>query len=141
MRSVTATDTATGDDTAPALVARLRAALTAALSSGDRATVAALRSALAAVGNAEAVGPAIEPGPAGPAVVPSEHFAGARAGLRAGEAPRKELTAADIRQIMLTEITDRQSAAIEYDRLGHGGHAERLRREADVLATVIGAVP
>jgi uncharacterized protein YqeY len=118
----------------------MRAALTAALSSGDRAAVAALRSALAAVGNAEAVDLGADASSVGRPAATGEHFAGARAGLRAGEAPRKELTAADVRQIMLTEITDRQSAATEYDRLGRGGQAERLRREADVLATVIGAV-
>jgi len=33
---------------------------------------------------------------------------------------------------------DRTAAAAEYDRLGHGGQAERLRREADVLVAVLG---
>ena len=128
---------ATPDDTAPALVGRLRAALTAALGSGDRVAVAAVRSALAAVGNAEAVDPAAQGGPADPAMAPSEQFAGARAGLGAGEVPRKRLTAADVTKIVQAEISERQSAAAEYDRLGHGGQAERLRREADVLAAVL----
>jgi hypothetical protein len=115
----------------------LRAALTAALRSGDRAAAAAIRSALAAVGNAEAVDPAAQGDPADLAMAPSEHFAGARAGLGAGEVPRKRLTAADVAQIVLAEIAERQSAAAEYDRLGRGSQAERLRREADVLAAVL----
>jgi uncharacterized protein len=143
MPNVTATrdrapgDRAPGHDTASALVPRLRAALTAALGSGDRAAAAAVRSALAAVGNGEAVDPATQGGPAGLAIVPSEHFAGTRAGLGAGEVPRKRLTAADVTQIVQAEIAERQSAAAEYDRLGHGGQAERLRREADILAAVL----
>jgi uncharacterized protein len=125
-------------NTASALVARLRAALTAALGSGDRVAVAAVRSALAAVGNAEAVDPDVQGNHADLGSDPGEHFAGARAGLGAGEVPRKRLTAADVTQIVLAEIDERQSAAAEYDRLGHGGQAERLRREADVLAAVLG---
>ncbi|HXB49322.1 MAG TPA: hypothetical protein VNW50_16290 [Streptosporangiaceae bacterium] len=130
-------DIATGGDTASALVARLRAALTAALGSGDRAAVAAVRSALTAVGNAEAVDPAAQRGPADLVIAPSEHFAGAQAGLGAGDVPRKRLTAADVTQIVQDEIAERQSAAADYDRLGHGSQAERLRREADVLAAVL----
>jgi uncharacterized protein len=72
------------------------------------------------------------------ATATSEHFAGARAGLGAGEVPRKRLSAADVMQIVLAEIGERQSAAVEYDRLGHSSQAERLRREADVLAAVLG---
>ena len=131
------TDRASAGDTATALVACLRGALTAALGSGDRVAASALRSALAAVGNAEAVDPAASVSPADPAVASSEHFAGAKAGLGAAEAPRKLLTAADITQIVVREIEERQSAAAEYDRLGHRDKAERLRGEADVLAAVL----
>jgi uncharacterized protein len=131
------TVTATGDDSAAALVARLRAALTEALGSGDRVAAAAVRSALAAVGNAEAVDPATDIGPAVPPVARSEHFAGARQGLRAGEVSRKRLTAADVTQIVSAEIAERQSAATDYDRLGRGDQAERLLREAEVLAAVL----
>jgi uncharacterized protein len=142
MRKMAATrDSATLDNAASALVERLRAALTAALGSGDRAAVAAVRSALAAIGNAEAVDPAAQRGPADLAMAPSEHFAGAKAGLRAGDVPRKRLTAAEVTQIVQAEIAERLSAAAEYDRLGHGSQAERLRREADVLAAVLGPSP
>jgi uncharacterized protein len=126
------------DNTASALAQRLRAALTAALGSGDRTAAAAVRSALAAIGNAEAVHPTAAEGPADMATASGEHFAGASAGLGAGEVPRKRLSAADVMQIVLAEIGERQSAAFEYDRLGHSGQAERLRREADVLAAVLG---
>ena len=136
-RDRAAADGPTPDSTVPALVARLRAALTAALGSGDRAAAAAVRSALSAVGNAEAIDTAAQAGPAGLATASSEHFAGARAGLGAGEVPRKRLSAADVMQIVLAEIAERQSAAVEYDRLGHASRAERLRREADVLAAVL----
>jgi len=129
---------ATVDSTGSALAQRLRAALTAALGSGDRTAATAVRSALAAVGNAEAVHPAAADGQAEVATNPSEHFAGARAGLGAGEAPRKRLSAAEVMQIVLAEIAERQCAAVEYDRLGHCRQAERLRREADVLAAVLG---
>jgi len=65
--------------------------------------------------------------------------AAGRAGwLGAGEVPRKRLSAADVMQIVLAEIGERQSAAVEYDRLGHSSQAERLRREADVLAALLG---
>lgn len=131
-------EAATADNAGSALVGRLRAALTAALGSGDRAAAAAVRSALAAVGNAEAIDPATRQGPAETATAPSEHFAGARAGLGAGEVPRKRLSAAEVLQVVLAEIAERQSAAVEYDRLGHSSQAERLRREANVLVAVLG---
>jgi uncharacterized protein len=72
------------------------------------------------------------------ATAPGEHFAGTRAGLGSGEVPRKRLSAAEVMQIVMAEVTERQSAAVEYERLGHSGQAERLRREADVLAAVLG---
>jgi hypothetical protein len=49
---------------------------------------------------------------------------------------RKRLTAADVRQIIGTEIAELQSA-VEYDEHGHCGRADRLRREAAVLAVVL----
>jgi uncharacterized protein len=55
--------------------ARLRAALTDALRGQDRVAVSALRSALSAIGNAEAVSPL--PDQAGPS---SSYFGGARLG-------------------------------------------------------------
>ena len=69
-------------DPGTAVQHRLRAALGQALRRRDSIAVAALRSALSAIANAEAVIPAA------PAAGPSSpHLAGARAGQGAGEAP------------------------------------------------------
>ena len=72
--------------------------------------MAVIRSALAAIGNAEAM----------------------------PRCPRRHLTEADIADIVLTEISDRRSAADQYDRLGRTERADRLRREAAVLTGVTG---
>ncbi|MEU3269643.1 GatB/YqeY domain-containing protein [Saccharomonospora sp. NPDC006951] len=111
------------------LRAGLRESLKAALKAKDRRAAGALRSALAAVDNAEAV-PAGEPlgGDTG-----GEHVAGAAAGLGATEARRRELTGADVRAVVENEVRERRAAALEYERLGRADAAERLRAEADVL--------
>lgn len=126
----------TEDDAARGLTARLRAGLAAALASRDVTAAAALRSALAAIGNVEAIGTADTITMA--SATASEHFAGALTGLGPGEAPRRQLTAAEVAGIVAAEIAERQSAARQYDRLGHADRAERLRREAGVLAGVLG---
>src|SRR6202011_1439356 len=68
--------------------ARLRSARAAALKAGDRPAVRALRSALGAIENAEAVAVRPPPGPA------RSRIAGAVAGLGAGEIARRDLPAA-----------------------------------------------
>jgi uncharacterized protein YqeY len=108
---------------------RLRAALRDSLSARDTVAVSALRSALAAIGNAGAV-PALQDGSAGAG---SEHFAGAVTGLGAAEAERRSLTEAQIAAIVQDEIGERQVAAEGYEHSGHGDQAGRLRREAAVL--------
>jgi hypothetical protein len=113
--------------------ARLRAALTAALSSRDAVAVGALRSALSAITNAEAITPA----QAARTRPSSEHIAGAVAGLGAAEAARRELTETDVTAIITAEITDRLSAANDYDRLDRPEQSARLRREANVLSDLL----
>ncbi|MGO8959689.1 MAG: hypothetical protein ACLQFR_20325 [Streptosporangiaceae bacterium] len=93
-----------------------------------------LRSALAAIGNAEAVGTAREPGRKS---ATSTHFAGATAGLGSAEVPRRSLSETEIQAIVCAEITDRQAAARQYDELGRGEEAQRLRREANALAAAL----
>ena len=115
------------------LQARMRAALGEALDSRDRVAVAALRSALSAIANAEAVRPA-RPGRTRPS---SEHIAGAVAGLGAGEAARRELSDADITAIVAAEITERLTAANDYDRLDRPDRSARLRREATFLSDLL----
>jgi len=98
-----------------------------------------LRSALAAIGNAEAVEPGA-PAPAGPGspVDPgSPHVAGAVAGLGAAEAERRRLSAAEIERIVRAEASEREGAACDYERAGHADRAGRLRREAQVLLAVL----
>jgi len=108
----------------------LRDDLKAALKSRDRVAVTALRSALAAIENAEAV-PVDRP--AGATAATSEHVAGAVGGLGAAEAERRHLTDADLRSIVEGEVRERSVAAREYERLGRTDLAERLRAEAEVL--------
>jgi uncharacterized protein len=112
---------------------RLRLALRDALRARDTIAVSALRSALSAIGNAEAV-QAGRPVPAG---ADNPHVAGAVSGLGAGEVARRALSAADIDRILRAEIRERQAAAREYERSGHADRAGQLRREADALMPVV----
>ena len=118
-----------GDD----IRVRLGQALRVAIAARDLVAVSALRTALSAIGNAEAV----PPGPAAAAAATSPHFAGATAGLGAGDAPRRELSATDLVRIVRAEITERQDAAREYERSGRPDRSERLAREAGVLLAVL----
>jgi uncharacterized protein YqeY len=109
------------------LRARLGAALPVAMKSRDRIAVAALRTALAALDNAEAVDrpegadrhQAIE-------LVPL--------GAGASEVARRELTEQQVADLVRAEVTERESAAAHYEELGRAEQAERLRAEAAVLA-------
>jgi uncharacterized protein len=92
----------------------------------------ALRSALSAIANAEAVSP-----PPSLATASSSHIAGAVPGVGAGEARRRHLSAAELDEIVQTEISERQQAARTYDRTNHSDRALRLRAEASVLASVL----
>ena len=114
---------------------RLELALRAALRTRDTIAVSALRTALAAIDNAGAV-------PAGPAPTAGTgglHFAGAVSGLGAAEAERRALTELEAEQIIRAEVAERQAAGRDYDRAGRSDQAERLRREAQVLTSVIDA--
>jgi hypothetical protein len=136
-----------GDD----LPARLRLALTAALRARDMTAVAALRSALGAIGNAEAVPvppapPAAAPSAAGPAGASaagrgSPHVAGAAAGLGAAEAERRRLSPAQVAAIVQAEIDERRAAAAQYEGAGRTDRAARLAAEAQALATAAGGQP
>jgi len=106
---------------------RLRAALPEALRAGDRDAVAALRSALAAIDNAESVD-APPPAPGSLAVERTPVGAGAT------EVARRELTEAQVERLVRTEVAEREAVAAEYERAGRGERAARLRREAAVLA-------
>jgi uncharacterized protein YqeY len=122
-------------DDGRAVRARLSQALRDALRGRDQVATSALRSALAAIANAEAVAAAAQPAPA----TGSEHFAGAAAGLGATEVARKELTEAAVREIVRAEIADRRTAAGQYAGSGHADRAGRLRAEINVLERVLAA--
>jgi uncharacterized protein YqeY len=101
--------------------------------SRDAEAASALRSALAAIDNAEA----IPVGQASNTATPSPHFAGAAAGLGSAEAQRRGLTEAEISAIVDAEIAERLSAAAEYERSGHAKQGGRLRREAQILRDAV----
>ena len=109
---------------APTLRDRLQAGLMAAMKRKDTIGTRAIRSALAAIGNAEAVEATT------PAVSGDAHIAGSARGLGAGDAPRRELTEFDL---LTAEISDRRQHAGEYEGLGQTDAAARLRAEAAVL--------
>lgn len=115
--------------TVPDLRHRLRHALTVAMKARDRAAIAALRSTLAAIDNAESV-PIDQ---RSRVVVANEHVAGASSGVGTSEVARRELTEADLRSIVEREVRDRLAAADEYDRHGQHEPAETLRAEADAI--------
>jgi uncharacterized protein YqeY len=108
--------------------ASLRDDLTAALKARNHVAITALRSALAAIENAESV-------PAGHPLdrsIGNEHVAGAATGLGAADAERRQLTEADQRRS--SRMRDRSAAADEYEQIGRTDLAERLRAEAEVLS-------
>jgi uncharacterized protein YqeY len=108
---------------------RMRQDLTAALKARDQTAVAALKSALAAIDNAEAV--ADERSHARGSG--SEHIAGATAGAGSSDVPRRTLSEADLQAIVRAQLEERHEAADLYERLGREDEAARLRREAAVL--------
>ena len=133
---------------------RLSRALPAAMKARDRVAVAALRSALAAIANAEAVDPSRASPPAarspdpGPSAEPPDPrtghqeaagpggdppFAGTVAGVGATEMERRGLTGEQVEEVVRAEIAERETAAAGYEHTGQLEHAERLRGEAKVL--------
>lgn len=113
------------------LRASLSAALPEAMRGRDRVAVAALRSALAAVANAEAV-----PVGHGPRAGALEQ---ALLGAGAADAPRRELTPGDVRAIVHLEVREREEAAQTVQAAGRPDEAERLLAEADVLRRHLGS--
>jgi uncharacterized protein len=133
------------DDTED-LRTRMRRALVAAMKARDERSIAALRSALAAIDNAEAVSAGAAAADSGggdreqvePAGEGHPAFAGTVQGLGAGEVERRNLTAAEMETIVRAEMAEREIAAGAYERAGHAEHAIRLRGEAEVLSAYLG---
>lgn len=112
------------------LRARIRADLTAAMKSRDKIAVAAVRTALAAFDNAEAI--PVPPPADGPPVT-SEYVAGTGVGLGSTEAARRVLTLDDLHAVLRAQIDERTAEADTYRAHGQAEAADRLGREADVL--------
>ncbi len=110
------------------LRARLRADLKQAMLAREADVTATLRSALAALDNAEAV--AVSDAPA---TATSEHVAGTLVGLGVGEISRRQLSLGDAHAVLAAEIAERQDGADELDRAGRANDAARLRRQAATL--------
>lgn len=104
---------------------RLRAAVPAAMKARDRRAVAALRSALAAIDNAEAVEVAID--------VRAGAIEASPVGAGASEVARRSLTEADILALVRAEAADRRAAAAAYEAAGHHDRAVDLAAQADTL--------
>nr|MDT0662861.1 hypothetical protein [Micromonospora sp. DSM 115978] len=107
----------------------LRADLVAAMKARRPEVVAALRTAIAAIDNAEAV-----QAPDRTAAASSEHVAGARSGVGSTETDRRVLAIADVHALLAAQVTERVAEADRYDSYGRHDAAARLRREADALS-------
>ncbi len=104
---------------------RMRRALPEAMRARDKAAVSALRGALGALDNAEAV--------------PVDTLAQTPDGVRASEAARLELSERTVVDIVRSEVTERLQAADELSGPAHAERAARLRAEAAVLLRYLDA--
>ena len=121
-------------DAAQALRAALRHGLVTALKARDTDALAALRTTIAAIDNAEAV-PVPVPDTSRPAT--GVHIAGSRSGPGSTEAARRQLSASELRDILAGQITEHTREADRYDALGRADAAERLRRQARTLTAYL----
>ncbi|WP_196780836.1 GatB/YqeY domain-containing protein [Nocardioides sambongensis] len=112
------------------LQARLREDLGTALRARDRATAGVLRTALAAIANAEA-----QPVPVGTSPMSTSEgpIAGAALGVGAAEVARRELSEADVQAVVARERDERLATAVELAAHGREAAAEQLRHEAALL--------
>ena len=111
----------------------LRRHLGAAVRHRDRIAVAALREAIAALDNAEAIPPDGDLNAGA-----GEYVAGGVVGLGAAEAERRILDAETQRAIVRAEIETRLAAAITYDEHGQSARAGDLRSGAEILIATLG---
>jgi uncharacterized protein YqeY len=119
----------TDDAPADVLRTRLRTDLRAAMKAQARDEMAALRSLIAAIDNAESVEDSSPP-----PRTSSEHVAGAVQGLGAADGTRRTLSERDLQRIIEAELWERDAQAERLDLLGRVGDASHLRVEADVIA-------
>ena len=112
----------------------LRERLSTAVRGRDRIAIGALRGAIAALDNAEAVKPDHDAG-----AQISEYVAGGVVGLGAAEAERRRLDTESQRAIVRADVEARLAAAATYEQHGQSERASELRSGADVLLAVLDA--
>ena len=105
----------------------LRDGLTSAMKDRRVAAITVLRSALAAIDNAEAISTDSLGDPGAARKPLGESFG-------ANEVPRRALDAGELAEILRAECDGRLRAAEHYDLHGRGAEAERMKREAAALA-------
>lgn len=96
---------------------QLRSELTAALKRGQRIRISIIRTAIAAIDNAEAVDP--DPRAYG------------------NEVPRRMLSHAEVRGVLMTQIEEHERAAAVYRSNGHEHEADELNQQAVVLRSLL----
>ena len=90
--------------------------------------VAALRALISAIDNAQAI----------TLDEPSGKDALNKFGDASVEMPRKAMSEADLRTLLTREIAARRTAADEYRSIGHPDQADRMSREAEIIASYVG---
>ena len=122
---------------------RMRRGLVDAMKARDQQAVAALRSTLARIDNAEVVDadgldadgldaePALYSGEGHPAV------AGGVLGVGAADVDRRVLTPEEMAAIVRDDVEEREIAAEVLVRVGRPDQAERLRAQAELLTTYL----
>jgi len=121
------------DDLQAPIRDRLRVALRAAMISRDTLAVDAIRTALAAIDNAEAVEIADT------TAFSVSRIAGSVVGVGAAEVPRRSLTETEMAELVEREAADRRCAAEGYEQEGYPRRAAELRDSAAVLDELLHA--
>jgi hypothetical protein len=117
----------------PALRDVLRRDLARAMKAREPDAVAALRTAIAAIDNAEAV-----PVPVAGPLPASGRIAGARSGVGVTEAARRDLSGRQEQAILRDQVTGYTAEASRYESLGQQAAADRLQAQARLLSAYLG---
>ena len=113
---------------------QLRRHLNRAMRDHDRVATGALRDAIAALDNAEAIDPGDDV-----TFAANEYVAGGAVGLGAAEAERRVLDVESQRAILRADMEARLAAAATYEHRGRSAQGAQLRTGADVLRAVLEA--
>lgn len=113
-------------------VTRIKTDLTVAMRMRDRTTMAVLRDVLAVIDNAQARDASEASGG-----ISSSQVAGASLGAGSSDVDRRELSDADVYNLISAERDERMRVAGDFDSMGRTEQAARLRQEASVLAAYL----